>query len=223
MITFAYQARDASGRIVSGIQDALNEDNAVTSLMSRGLMVLSLQKKSVASKSRKKIWTVKETDLVLFTRQLATMIDAGISLFQRFRRQAPGSNPVPDRRLRFCPERVVFSCGRNWFADFRDPNLSAFHAWQATGRSLETEAAGVRSARAQDLHVALRTHVRPAYPQRRPDFGSARYRRRNGRESRHRDQHQICERRCRKRRQPLCRAVEEIDFPAHATANGLGG
>jgi hypothetical protein len=24
MITFAYQARDASGRIVSGIQDALN-------------------------------------------------------------------------------------------------------------------------------------------------------------------------------------------------------
>src|SRR2546430_1435948 len=82
MITFAYQARDASGRIVSGIQDALNEDNAVTSLMSRGLMVLSLQKKSVASRSRKKSWSVKETDLVLFTRQLATMIDAGISLVQ---------------------------------------------------------------------------------------------------------------------------------------------
>src|SRR5437763_16966708 len=82
MITYAYQARDASGRIVSGIQDALNEDNAVTSLMSRGLMVLSLQKKSAASKSRKKTWTVKETDLVLFTRQLATMIEAGISLVQ---------------------------------------------------------------------------------------------------------------------------------------------
>ena len=25
-MTFSYQARDASGRIVSGIQDALNED-----------------------------------------------------------------------------------------------------------------------------------------------------------------------------------------------------
>src|SRR5947209_5670675 len=82
MITFAYQARDASGRIVSGIQDALNEDNAVTSLMSRGLMVLSLQEKSIANKSKKKAWTVKETDLVLFTRQLATMIEAGISLVQ---------------------------------------------------------------------------------------------------------------------------------------------
>src|SRR5881392_4154170 len=78
MITFAYQARDASGRIVSGIQDALNEDNAVTSLMSRGLMVLSLQKKAVSARSRKRIWSVKETDLVLCTRQLATMIDAGI-------------------------------------------------------------------------------------------------------------------------------------------------
>jgi hypothetical protein len=33
--------------------------------MSRGLMVLSLQKKSEASRSRKKTWTVKETDIVL--------------------------------------------------------------------------------------------------------------------------------------------------------------
>jgi len=82
MITFSYQARDAAGRIITGTQDALNEDNAVTSLMSRGLMVLSLQRKSVASRRRKKDWTVKETDLVLFTRQLSTMIDAGISLVQ---------------------------------------------------------------------------------------------------------------------------------------------
>jgi type IV pilus assembly protein PilC len=82
MITFSYQARDMSGKIVSGIQDALNEDNAVTSLMSRGLMVLSLQQKAATSKTRKKTWTVKETDLVLFTRQLSTMIEAGISLVQ---------------------------------------------------------------------------------------------------------------------------------------------
>ena len=82
MITFSYQARDASGKIVSGLQDAINEDNAVTSLMSRGLMVLSLQQKAAANRSRKKTWTVKETDLVLFTRQLSTMIEAGISLVQ---------------------------------------------------------------------------------------------------------------------------------------------
>src|SRR5882757_7253827 len=79
MFTFTYQARDASGKITSGLQDALNEESAITSLMSRGMMVLSIQQKSVSSK-RKKITTVKDTDLVLFTRQLATMVDAGIPL-----------------------------------------------------------------------------------------------------------------------------------------------
>jgi type II secretory pathway component PulF len=82
MMTFSYQARDGAGNIVNGIQDAINEDNAVTTLMSRGLMVLSLQQKAAASRSKKRSTSVKETDLVLFTRQLATMIEAGISLVQ---------------------------------------------------------------------------------------------------------------------------------------------
>src|SRR3989440_4772246 len=100
MITYAYQARDASGRIVSGIQDALNEDNAVTSLMSRGVMVLPLKKKPVASRSRKKSWSVKETDLVLFTRQLATMIEAGISLVQGLTALYEQCDPKRQRSLR---------------------------------------------------------------------------------------------------------------------------
>jgi type IV pilus assembly protein PilC len=101
MYTFSYQARDASGKIVSGIQDALNEDNAVTSLMSRGLMVLSLhQKSAAASRSRKKTWTVKETDLVLFTRQLSTMIEAGISLVQAMTALYDQCDPKRQRNLR---------------------------------------------------------------------------------------------------------------------------
>ena len=79
MLTFAYQARDTSGKVVSGVQEALNEDNAINTLMTRGLLVLSIQQKS-ASKSRRIGKNVKETDLVLFTRQLATMIDAGLPL-----------------------------------------------------------------------------------------------------------------------------------------------
>src|SRR6266849_7890148 len=100
MITFSYQARDASGRIISGIQDALNEDNAVTSLMSRGLMVLSLQQKAVSNRSRNRVWKVKETDLVLFTRQLATMIDAGISLVQALTALYDQCDPKRQRSLR---------------------------------------------------------------------------------------------------------------------------
>jgi type IV pilus assembly protein PilC len=100
MITFSYQARDMSGKIVSGIQDALNEDNAVTSLMSRGLMVLSLQQKAATAKQRKKTWTVKETDLVLFTRQLSTMIEAGISLVQALTALYDQCDPKRQKSLR---------------------------------------------------------------------------------------------------------------------------
>src|SRR5256886_6230211 len=100
MTPFATQARSACGRIVPGIQDAMTEDDAATSLRSRGGMVLSLQKKPVASKSRKKIWTVKETDLVLFTRQLATMIDAGISLVQGLTALYDQCDPKRQRSLR---------------------------------------------------------------------------------------------------------------------------
>ena len=79
MLTYAYQARDSSGKMISGIQEALNEDNCVNTLMARGLMVLSLQQKAV-SKSLRSAGKVSETDLVLFTRQLATMVDAGLPL-----------------------------------------------------------------------------------------------------------------------------------------------
>ena len=100
MITFSYQARDTTGRIVSGVQEALNEENAVTALMSRGLMVLSLQRKAIAARSRKKTWTVKETDLVLCTRQLATMIEAGISLVQALTTLYEQADPKRQRALR---------------------------------------------------------------------------------------------------------------------------
>ena len=99
-MTFSYQARDGAGNIVNGIQDAINEDNAVTSLMSRGLMVLSLQQKAAASRTKNKAWTVKETDLVLFTRQLATMVDAGISLVQALTALYEQCDPKRQKNLR---------------------------------------------------------------------------------------------------------------------------
>jgi type IV pilus assembly protein PilC len=79
MLTYAYQARDTNGKTVSGLQEALNEENAINTLMSRGLMVLSIQQKAGA-KVVKRGGKVSDTDLVLFTRQLATMIDAGLPL-----------------------------------------------------------------------------------------------------------------------------------------------
>ncbi len=63
----------------SGVQEALNEDNAINTLMARGLMVLSIQQKAVSRGSSRSV-KVSDTDLVLFTRQLATMVDAGLPL-----------------------------------------------------------------------------------------------------------------------------------------------
>jgi len=79
MITYAYQARNPEGKTISGVADALNEENAINTLMARGLMVLSLEEKAVRPISRRGI-KVNDSDLVLFTRQLATMVDAGLPL-----------------------------------------------------------------------------------------------------------------------------------------------
>jgi type IV pilus assembly protein PilC len=80
MITFAYQARDNSGKIVSGSCESVSQDTAISNLMSKGLMVLSIQQKAQAKKLSAKLLSPKETDLVIFTRQLATMVDAGLPL-----------------------------------------------------------------------------------------------------------------------------------------------
>ena len=79
MITYAYQARNSEGKTVSGIADAVNEENAISTLMARGLMVLSLEERAVRPASRRGV-KVGTSDLVLFTRQLATMVDAGLPL-----------------------------------------------------------------------------------------------------------------------------------------------
>jgi type IV pilus assembly protein PilC len=79
MTTYAFQARDNHGKVISGVQEGLNEENAINALMARGLMVLSIQQKGASKIARGKA-KVGETDLVIFTRQLATMVDAGLPL-----------------------------------------------------------------------------------------------------------------------------------------------
>lgn len=100
MMTFAYQARDHSGKIISGVQEALNEENAINSLMGRGLMVLSIQQKAAGKVGKKKAIEVKDTDKVLFTRQLATMVDAGIPLVGALTALFESCDPKRQKNLR---------------------------------------------------------------------------------------------------------------------------
>ncbi len=98
-MTFAYQARDAAGKTVTGVTEALNQDNAVSSLMSRGLMVLSIEQKSARTQQKKAI-TVKSDELVVFTRQLATMVEAGLPLVSSLTALYEQADPKKQLRLR---------------------------------------------------------------------------------------------------------------------------
>jgi type IV pilus assembly protein PilC len=82
MPSFSYVARDsATGREIRSSVDASSESNAVAALLNRNLMVVSIQEK-IGKKGASSGGKVPLSDLVMFTRQLATMIDAGLAMVQ---------------------------------------------------------------------------------------------------------------------------------------------
>jgi type IV pilus assembly protein PilC len=82
MPSFVYVARETgSGREIRSSVDAATEQAAVAALLNRNLLVVSIQEK-LAKKGRTSGGSVPLSDLVVFTRQLATMIDAGLAMVQ---------------------------------------------------------------------------------------------------------------------------------------------
>ena len=82
MPSFSYIAKDAgSGKEIRSSMDAQNEQAAVATLLNRNLLVMSIQEK-VGKKGKTAGGSVALADLVVFTRQLATMIDAGLAMVQ---------------------------------------------------------------------------------------------------------------------------------------------
>src|SRR5437867_3581465 len=82
MPSFSYLAREASsGREIRSSLDAASEQSAVAALLNRNLLVVSIQEK-VGRKGKTAGGKVALVDLVMFTRQLATMIDAGLAMVQ---------------------------------------------------------------------------------------------------------------------------------------------
>lgn len=83
MKTFKYTAKDELGRTLTDSVQADTEVQAVSFLKKQGLVILSLDETSsglVKGKTRHK--KVKPAELVIFSRQLATMVDAGLPLVQ---------------------------------------------------------------------------------------------------------------------------------------------
>ncbi len=86
MPTYKYTARDQEGKSVSGRISADSEPMIVAELRKRNLIILGIEeeKESVFKKASKPGGgkKVKPEDLVIFTRQFATMVDAGIPILQ---------------------------------------------------------------------------------------------------------------------------------------------
>src|SRR5580765_7138022 len=82
MASYVYVAREtASGREIRSSVEAVTEQAAISALLNRNLLVVSIQEK-IGKKGRTGGGRVPLQDLVIFTRQLATMIDAGLAMVQ---------------------------------------------------------------------------------------------------------------------------------------------
>jgi len=82
MPTFTYTAREAgSGKEIQSSMEASSEQAAIAALLNRNMLVVAIQEK-VGKKGKTSGGSVALADIVVFTRQLATMIDAGLAMVQ---------------------------------------------------------------------------------------------------------------------------------------------
>ena len=82
MPVFAYAGRGVGGQTARGELNAADRDAAIGQLRSQGITVATIEEKKKAKAFGEKKQKITDKDLVIFTRQFATMIDAGLPLVQ---------------------------------------------------------------------------------------------------------------------------------------------
>ena len=93
-IRYSWEGKDKSGKKVKGEIRAVGSSAASALLRRQGMQVTSIKKTSSGGKA------ITEKDITLFTRQLATMLKAGVPLLQSFDIVGKGhSNPSVARML----------------------------------------------------------------------------------------------------------------------------
>ena len=94
-ITFIYEGKDKAGKQVRGEIRSAGENMAQAALRRQGIIVSSFKKQKTGSGG-----SVSDKDVALFTRQMATMMKAGVPLLQAFDIVSKGaSNPAVGRLL----------------------------------------------------------------------------------------------------------------------------
>jgi len=94
-IVFKYEGKDKNGKIVRGEMRAGGEAMVNASLRRQGILITKVKKRRVSGGR-----SIKQKDIAIFTRQLSTMMRAGVPLIQSFDIVARGSpNPRLTRLL----------------------------------------------------------------------------------------------------------------------------
>jgi type IV pilus assembly protein PilC len=87
-LSFLWEGKDKTGKLVKGEMRAIGESIVSVNLRRQGINVIKVKRLRASGKS------VSEKDIALFTRQLATMMKAGVPLLQAFDIVGKGhSNP----------------------------------------------------------------------------------------------------------------------------------
>ena len=86
MVVFKYQGRTARGSLKKGTVDALNKQAAITKLRAQGINPREVEKSnSIFHKEISINAKVKNEDFVIYSRQFATLIRAGVSILESTR------------------------------------------------------------------------------------------------------------------------------------------
>ncbi len=101
MPTFKYVAKDSEGNTRTGAVEAGNKARAVAVMQEKGLVPISIRPKREflnLSALKKRVMGVTQKEKVVFTRQLATMVGAGLPLTQSLSilRDQAGDTPFGD-------------------------------------------------------------------------------------------------------------------------------
>ena len=82
MATYKYIAIDKNGKRIEALHSAESEKNLVSTLNANQLTIVSITEQKKRASIFKKSTKIKSDDLILFSRQLATMVNAGLPLVQ---------------------------------------------------------------------------------------------------------------------------------------------
>ena len=98
---FEWEGKDKNGKIVRGEMRAGGEAVVNASLRRQGILVTKVKKRRTSGGR-----SIKQKDIAIFTRQLATMMKAGVPLLQAFDIVGRGSHqPAPDQAAQRHPRR----------------------------------------------------------------------------------------------------------------------